>query len=111
MNKVLYLHKKSLMIDKYTSIVEHQMQDFYSNLKERHQRHYAAVEALKLGHGGKKYISGLFNIHSKTLKRAIDELSDPKIFATLPTEKQRRPGGGRKKKPPTTPIVKPNFRP
>lgn len=85
------------MINKYTSAVERQMQDFYSNLKERDQRHYAAVEALKLGHGGKKYIQGLFNIHQKTLKRAIDELSDPKIFATLPTEKQRRPGGGRKK--------------
>lgn len=85
------------MIEKYTPIVEHQMQDFYSNLKERDRRHYAALEALKLGHGGKKYISGLLNIHQKTLKRSIDELTNPEIFATLPTDKQRRAGGGRKK--------------
>jgi hypothetical protein len=85
------------MLHKYTSLVERQMQDFYSSLKERNQRHYAAVEAMKLGHGGKKYIQDLFNIHQKTLKRAIDELTDPEIFATLPTENQRRSGGGRKK--------------
>ena len=58
------------MIEKYPTQVEHQMYTFYSNLKEREQRHYAALEALKLGHGGKKYITGLLNIHQKTLKRA-----------------------------------------
>lgn len=99
------------MIEKYTSIVESQMRTFYSNLKERDQRHYAAVEALKLGHGGKKYITGLFNIHQKTLKRAIDELTKPELFAPLPTDKQRRPGGGRKKKQSIIPIAKPNFTP
>jgi hypothetical protein len=86
------------MIEKYPSIVEHQMQAFYSQLKEREQRHYAAVEALKLGHGGKKYIQNLFKIHHKTLKRAIDELLHPEFFAPLPTVNQRRSGGGRKKK-------------
>jgi hypothetical protein len=86
------------MIEKYTTMVESQMFAFYSNLKEREQRHYAALEALKLGHGGKKYITGLFNIHHKTLKRAIDELTKPELFAPLPIDKQRRSGGGRKKK-------------
>jgi hypothetical protein len=86
------------MLEKYSAIVERQMQDFYSNLKEREQRHYAAVEALKLPHGGKKYIQGLFDIHHKTLKRAINELTHPELFAPLPTDKQRRSGGGRKKK-------------
>ena len=97
------------MIEKYPSPIEHQMQLFYSNLKEREQRHYAAVEAQKLGHGGKKYIQILFNIHQKTLKRAIDELTNPELFAPLPTVKQRRSGGGRKKKLSTIPIAKPNF--
>ncbi|MFT5915066.1 MAG: hypothetical protein ACI81T_001564 [Bacteroidia bacterium] len=97
LNKVLFLQKKHLMLNKYPPEIERQMQDFYSSLKERDQRHYAAVEAMKLDHGGKKYIQDLFNIHQKTLKRAIDELIDPEIFATLPTENQRRPGGGRKK--------------
>lgn len=61
------------MIEKYPPHIEHQMQVFYSKLKEREQRHYAAVEAQKLGHGGKKYIQLLFNIHQKTLKEQADE--------------------------------------
>ena len=85
------------------------MQLFYSNLKEREQRHYAAVEAQKLGYGGKKYIQLLFNIHQKTLKRAIDELTNLELFATLPTVKQRRSGGGREKKLFIIPTAKPNF--
>jgi hypothetical protein len=97
------------MIEKYSLSVERQMQLFYSNLKERDQRHYAALEAQKLPHGGQKYIQDLFDIHSKTLKRAIDELNNPELFATLPTIKQRRCGGGRKKKQFTIPTVKPNF--
>ena len=86
------------MLEKYSDSIERQMQLFYSNLKEREQRHYAALEAQKLPHGGQKYIQDLFNIHKKTLKRAIDELNNPELFATLPTVKQRRSGGGRKKK-------------
>ena len=97
------------MIEKYSSSVERQMQIFYSNLKEREQRHYAALEAQKLPHGGQKYIQDLFDIHPKTLKRAIDELNTPELFATLPTVKQRRSGGGRKKKQLIIPTVKPNF--
>jgi hypothetical protein len=99
------------MIEPYSSAVEQQMQTFYSGLKEREQRHYAALEALKLKHGGKKYIQTLLNIHQKTLKRAMNELSDAALFATLPTDKQRRAGGGRKKKLSTIPRAKPNFTP
>lgn len=97
------------MLEKYTSTVERQMQIFYMNLKEREQRHYAALKAQKLPHGGQKYIQALLNIHPKTLKRAIDELNNPALFATLPTVKQRRSGGGRKKKQFIIPTVKPNF--
>jgi hypothetical protein len=86
------------MVKKYPAVVEYQMQAFYAQLKEREQRHYAAVEALKLGHGGKKYILSLFELHHKTLKRAINELLHPELFAPLPTVQQRRSGGGRKKK-------------
>jgi hypothetical protein len=85
------------MITPYSSAVEQQMKTFYTGLKERERRHYAALEAVKLQHGGKKYIQTLLNIHHKTLKRAMDELSNAEVFATLPTDKQRRPGGGRKK--------------
>ena len=99
------------MIEKYSSEVERQMQLFYSNLKEREQRHYAGLEAQKLPYGGQKYIQTLFNIHPQTLKKAITELNNPELFAALPTVKQRRPGGGRKKKQFIIPTVKPNFTP
>lgn len=85
------------MIAPYSSEVEQQMKTFYSGLKERERRHYAALESVKLKYGGKKYIQTLFGIHHKTLKRGIDEVSNPEVFATLPTDKQRRSGGGRKK--------------
>lgn len=97
------------MIEKYSCDVERQMLLFYSTLKEREQRHYAAIEALKLAHGGQKYIQDLLKIHPQTLKRGIDELTNPELFATLPTVKQRLSGGGRKKKLSIIPIAKPNF--
>jgi hypothetical protein len=99
------------MFQRYPAGVEHQMQVFHSQLKEREQRHYAAVEALKLGHGGKKYILSLLGMHHKTLKRAIDELLHPEFFAPLPTVGQRRSGGGRKKKQRPTPIGGFDFTP
>jgi len=33
------------------------MQRFYTTLSEKDRRHYAAVEASKLGHGGVSYIA------------------------------------------------------
>lgn len=47
---------------------------FYENLSEKDQRHYAAVEAKKLGHGGIDYISKLFGISVKTIARGLDDL-------------------------------------
>jgi hypothetical protein len=96
------------MLKKYPVEVEAQMQKFYADLKEREQRHYAALEAQKLGYGGQKYIQLLLNIHHKTMKRAVDELTNPELFATLPTVKQRRAGGGRKKKISTILTIKYN---
>jgi|688.fasta_scaffold1098429_1 hypothetical protein len=71
------------MITPYSSAVEQQMKTFYTGLKERERRHYAALEAVKLQHGGKKYIQTLLNIHHKTLKRAMDELSNAERYLPL----------------------------
>lgn len=46
----------------------------FSVMDEKHKRHYASVEAIKLGHGGIKYISTLFGMSQKTLERGIKEL-------------------------------------
>jgi hypothetical protein len=85
------------MLVTYPLFIEREMQLFYRHLPERERRRYAAIEAKKLPHGGRKYIQDLLGVHSSTLKRAIDELTHPELFSPLPLDKQRRTGGGRKK--------------
>ncbi len=58
----------------YSSQLEEGMQLFAATLKERDLRRYAAVEALKLGHGGINYISKLFKIHPQTVSKGIEEI-------------------------------------
>lgn len=43
-------------MDIYKSELEALMTNFYDNLSEKDRRHYSAIEALKLGRGGIKYI-------------------------------------------------------
>ena len=49
----------------YASETKEAMQMFAATLNERDFRRYAAVEALKLEHGGIEYISRLLNIDPK----------------------------------------------
>ena len=42
---------------RYDKTIEHEMRLFYESLNEKDRRRYAAVEALKLGHGGQVYIA------------------------------------------------------
>jgi len=58
----------------YNSEIEESMTVFAETLNERDLRHYAAVEALKLGHGGISYISELLNTDPKTISKGIKEL-------------------------------------
>ncbi len=58
----------------YTSETEEAMQMFSATLNERDFRRYAAVEALKLEHGGIEYIARLLNIDPKTIRRGIKEV-------------------------------------
>lgn len=71
---------------------------YFNTLHEKEARHYASVEALKLGYGGISYISRLFGIHRTSVYNGIAELSDPVLLGQVPPGKQRRSGGGRKKK-------------
>ena len=73
----------------YTLSVEQQMQRFYHSLNERDRRRYAGIEALKLGHGGIEYISGLLTCDSKTIAKGIKEL---KAEEALDTTQQRKKG-------------------
>ena len=80
-------------MQKYNKKIEDQMVAFYNNLQEKDKRHYAAVEAIKLGYGGIKYISSLLSCTRQTIYKAIDELKENNL---LPSGRSRNKGAGRK---------------
>jgi hypothetical protein len=73
--------------------IEQQMQRYYTSLSEKDRRRYAAIEAVKLGHGGISYIGRVLNCDYRTIKAGMQELSDE---TALDEARIRRPGGGRK---------------
>ncbi|MEM9887901.1 MAG: hypothetical protein AAF849_18545 [Bacteroidota bacterium] len=68
---------------------------FYSTLNERQRRHFAALEAEKLGHGGITLVSDCFKIHRETVSKAISEINTSE---SLVSTRLRASGAGRKKK-------------
>ena len=72
----------------YPSLVKKRMKSFYRSLNERDRRRYAAIEALKLGHGGIDYISQVLKCDQKTISSGIAELESE----NLTTEGQRKKG-------------------
>jgi len=64
------------MIDEfqgYNAESEGSMQYMFESLNEKDRRHYAAIEAKKLGSAGVKYIAKLFGILEKTLEAGLKE--------------------------------------
>lgn len=64
------------------------MTSFYRSLNEKDRRHYAAIEAMKLGHGGIGYISQVLGCDQKTIRLGIAELESD----IDPTDQQRKKG-------------------
>ena len=64
---------------------------FYSLLDERQRRLYAALESLKIGHGGDRRIAELLGIDAGTVARGRQQL----LAGEVERERVRRPGGGR----------------
>lgn len=89
------------MID-YSDQAKKAMQLYCSSLPEKDRRHYAAVEAIKLGYGGTTYISKLLDISRRTVIGGVKELKSRTLLQQIPPKKQRRPGGGAKKNLKTT---------
>jgi transposase len=78
----------------YPPEIESLMKKVYQTLSEKDQRRYAAIEALKLGHGGQRYIADLLGCSRNTVAEGIKELEG------LPEDsgyerRVRRVGGGR----------------
>jgi len=71
------------------------MREVFCNLSEQNKRLYAAIEALKLPHGGIRYISEVLGCDKKTIQRGIKELKKPRMIQKTQIRKK---GGGRKQK-------------
>ena len=87
------------MVSPYNTQTELLILLHYSHLSGRDRRHYAAIEAVKLGRGGTSYISKLLGISRTTIIEGRKELE---LLAhsggQLLVKGQRKAGGGRKKK-------------
>ena len=81
------------MVIKYPRSVEQQMQRYYHSLSEKDRRRYAGIEAVKLGHGGIRYIGELLKCDYRTIKAGMSDLSDESAMQAAGI---RRAGGGRK---------------
>jgi hypothetical protein len=77
-------------VTSYPAHVERQMKELYGSLNEKDRRRYAAVEASKLGHGGRTYIAQLLSCDEKTIRRGLRELDD---LPDLPPRRIRKKGG------------------
>ena len=66
-------------MERYTEEIERKMLILISTLNEKDRRRYAAIEALKLGHGGIEYISEILQIDAKTIQKGIEDF-EKKIY-------------------------------
>ena len=73
---------------------EQQMQRYYQSLSEKNRRRYAAIEVLKLVHGGISYISRLFACHAKPTRGGIAEFQDEHVLRDQRIRQAR--GGGKR---------------
>jgi len=58
----------------YSIAVERQMVTLYESLSEKDRRRYAAVEAVKFGHGGVQYIANLFDCEPHTIRHGAQDI-------------------------------------
>src|SRR6476660_10218906 len=79
----------------YTPAIEQLLRQYYQSLSEKDRRRLAALEAIKLGHGGIRYIAQVLACDPQTVQDGMRELQQ------LPDDpagsRVRKPGGGRKK--------------
>ena len=79
----------------YQRDLELKMQRLFATLSEKDRRRYAGIEAAKLGHGGIEYVSELFGMDPKTVRRGLIELElDDDPAASRVRKKRRGPQGG-----------------
>ena len=67
-----------------------------TELDERRRRHWAACEALELGHGGIKAVAQATGLGERTIRRGCKEIRQEASSADRGERRTRLPGGGRK---------------
>ncbi len=63
-------------MERYSREVETRMRLLFDSLSEKDRRRYAAIEALKLGHGGVSYLGKLFDIHRDTIRQGMEDIEE-----------------------------------
>jgi len=92
----------------YPAAIETWMKKLYQTLSEKDQRRYAAIEALKLGHGGQSYMARVLGCSRNTVAEGIRELEAlPEDSGYEP--RVRRVGGGRNSYKETYPAIEAQF--
>jgi hypothetical protein len=72
----------------YTPEIEGKMKRLFDSLKENDRRRYAAIEALKLGHGGIESIARMLDCDPKTIRLGLAELEGGDDLDTGRTRKK-----------------------
>jgi hypothetical protein len=80
---------------RYEPRVEDRMRALERTLSEKDRRRFAALEAVRLGHGGIEYVAEVLGCSTRTIERGIEELDQ--LPGDPAAGRVRRPGGGRKK--------------
>ena len=80
----------------YSSKIALKTKKFYATLDEPGKRHFAGLEAEKLGRGGKTYIQNLLGCDVKTIRKGQDGLASDS--QAMDSGRVRKIGGGRKSK-------------
>lgn len=83
------LGQDAAMQTHYLPDVEYSMRRFFDSLPERERRHYAAVEAAKLGRGGTSYLAQILGCDEKTIRRGKRERI---AVSDLPSGRSRKKG-------------------
>ena len=66
------------------------------DLDEKGRRHWAACEALELGHGGIKAVAEATGLGERTVRRSCKEIRKNTVLSDQHQHRTRLPGGGRK---------------
>ena len=68
-------------METYSEDVERKMKQLFGWLSEKDRRRYAAIETLKLDHGGIDYIAQLLGCDPKTIRQGMQDLEQPEDAA------------------------------